>query len=730
VHTSLSLDAWTQGTINEPGDAYTFAKGERISLPPYKDGIGARSAILRQPLDFAAVTDHAELLGEVELCTNPASDKYSSLECKAFRNFPTITYYRYNTNASRGNPNAICGDDRSICLEATRTPWQKVIQAAEEHYKPCQFTTFVGYEWTGAKYSGNNFHRNIIFHGSNIPKEPISFYEAPNKTKLWEQLNKNCDENCEFISIPHNSNLSNGQMFLREEALSNLDQQVFEPVIEIFQHKGSSECHPDSDTFCDFEQLPYKDFISKTYKNFSSLTDIPPASFARETLLEGLAIKEEENINPWKFGFIGSTDTHYAMPGFVDENNFQGHGGAGKSFKNSIPKGLPDDAEFNPGGLAVVWAKQNDRDHIFEALQNKEVYGTSGPKFILRFFGSKRFETNMCERQDVFNESYLMHCSTSPQYSIIASCDVAAAMMEQPGGTALAEESIMEALDFRRAMRKVDSDWGQDWWFKVWGPDDLTEEGIETRDSWMLKSEDNWHGFNKLSEGFNMLDPIKATIITPGLNMKGEFDDDIGIPASIVTKYLAEHGVIVEKTGLYSFFIMFTIGITKGRWNTLLAALQQFKDDYDKNQPIWRVLPEFTQKYPQYERKGLKDLCNEIHEVYRKYDVAKLTTDMYLSEIETAMKPTEAFAKMAHKEIERIAIDELEGRVTSVLLTPYPPGIPLLIPGEKFNKKIVNYLQFAEEFNELFPGFKTDNHGLVKESINGKTTYFVDCVKT
>ena len=338
-------------------------------------------------------------------------------------------------------------------------------------------------------------------------------------------------------------------------------------------------------------------------------------------------------------------------------------------------------------------------------------------------------ENNKLDR-DVFNESYLMHCSTSPQYSIIASCDVAAAMMEQPGGTALVEESIMEALDFRRAMRKVDSDWGQDWWFKVWGPDDLTEEGIETRDSWMLKSEDNWHGFNKLSEGFNMLDPIKATIITPGLNMKGEFDDDIGIPASIVTKYLAEHGVIVEKTGLYSFFIMFTIGITKGRWNTLLAALQQFKDDYDKNQPIWRVLPEFTQKYPQYERKGLKDLCNEIHEVYRKYDVAKLTTDMYLSDIETAMKPTEAFAKMAHKEIERIAIDELEGRVTSVLLTPYPPGIPLLIPGEKFNKKIVNYLQFAEEFNELFPGFETDNHGLVKDSVNGKTTYFVDCVKT
>jgi len=189
--------------------------------------------------------------------------------------------------------------------------------------------------------------------------------------------------------------------------------------------------------------------------------------------------------------------------------------------------------------------------------------------------------------RDLFNEAYLMHTSTSPQYSIIASCDVAAAMMEAPGGTALVEESLKEALDFRRAMRKVDEEWGTDWWFKVWGPTDLSEDGLEERDAWMLKANERWHGFGNLAEGFNMLDPIKATIITPGLDVDGEFSEEFGIPAAIVTKYLAEHGVIVEKTGLYSFFIMFTIGITKGRWNTMVAALQQFKDDYDKNQPLW-----------------------------------------------------------------------------------------------------------------------------------------------
>jgi len=330
--------------------------------------------------------------------------------------------------------------------------------------------------------------------------------------------------------------------------------------------------------------------------------------------------------------------------------------------------------------------------------------------------------------RDCFNEAYLMHTSTSPQYAIIASCDVAAAMMEPPGGTALVEESIAEALDFRRAMRKVDAEFGADWWFKVWGPDYLVEEGMAARDDWMLSADDRWHGFGKLAPGFNMLDPIKATIITPGLDVDGDFADS-GIPAAIVTKYLAEHGVVVEKTGLYSFFIMFTIGITKGRWNTMVTELQQFKDDYDRNHPLWRILPEFIAKNPQYEKIGLRDLCDQIHGIYKANDVARLTTEMYLSDMVPAMKPSDAFAKMAHGEIDRLRIDELEGRATAVLLTPYPPGIPLLIPGERFNKTIVDYLRFARDFNKKFPGFETDIHGLVSAEVDGKRMYYVDCVR-
>ena len=334
----------------------------------------------------------------------------------------------------------------------------------------------------------------------------------------------------------------------------------------------------------------------------------------------------------------------------------------------------------------------------------------------------------------LFNEAYLMHSSTSPQYAIIASCDVSAAMMEAPGGRALVEESIDESLDFRRAMRKVDAEYGKDWWFKVWGPEKLVAEGtVGTSSDWMLKSNAKWHGFGNLAEGFNLLDPIKCTLITPGLDMSGRFAKT-GIPAAIVTKYLVDHGVVVEKTGLYSFFIMFTIGITKGRWNTLLTALQQFKDDFDRNQPCWKVMPEFTAAHPKYERVGLRELSQSIHEFYAKDDIARLVTDMYTDQIEPAMKPSDAFACIAHGKTERVGIDHLEGRISTTLLTPYPPGIPLLIPGEKFNRRIVDYLRFTRSFNKAFPGFDTDVHGLMSmvelEGVgveNGK--YFVDCVR-
>ena len=408
VHTALSLDANTQGTLNTPDDAYRYAKGQSLYLQPYnEDGTSSRTSKLKQPLDFAAVTDHAELLGEVRICLDPESKKYSSLQCMAYRNLPKLSYFYMNAKASMGSSMAMCGESRAICLDAAQKPWQEIIQAAEDHYdrsEACTFSSFIGYEWTGAVYSGSNLHRNVIFDSANVPHQPISFYEASNRAELWKQLDQECKDDCNYMVIPHNSNLSNGFMFDTPNQDEIYLQNIKEPLVEIFQHKGSSECAiSSSDPLCNFEQLPYKDFRSKFQNN---LSQPPKSSFVRETLNKGLLIHSEQNINPFKLGIIGSTDTHFGTPGSVDEDNFLGGGGAGKSYRTEIPEGLPDDVEFNPGGLAVVWAEENSRTSIFNALKRKEVYGTSGPRFLVRFFMGENLSLDLCNNTNAIPYSY------------------------------------------------------------------------------------------------------------------------------------------------------------------------------------------------------------------------------------------------------------------------------------------------------------------------------------
>ena len=335
-------------------------------------------------------------------------------------------------------------------------------------------------------------------------------------------------------------------------------------------------------------------------------------------------------------------------------------------------------------------------------------------------------ETRKLDRHS-FNEAYLMHTSTSPQYSIIASCDVAAAMMEPPAAMRWSKNpSSRRSTSGARCAKSTRSS-ARTGGSRCGVPSISRRRASAIATTGCSRRTRRWHGFGNLAPNFNMLDPIKATVITPGLDVSGAFSNP-GMPASVVTKYLAEHGIIVEKTGLYSFFIMFTIGITKGRWNSLVTELQQFKDDYDNNRPLWRILPEFAASIRNTKRSGLRDLCPQIHGVYKTNDIARLTTEMYLSNMEPAMRPADAWARLAHREIDRVEIDQLEGRMTSVLLTPYPPGIPLLIPGERFNATIVRYLKFAKSFNQKFPGFDTDIHGLVADETSRRSRYYVDCV--
>jgi len=331
-----------------------------------------------------------------------------------------------------------------------------------------------------------------------------------------------------------------------------------------------------------------------------------------------------------------------------------------------------------------------------------------------------------------FNDAFMMHTSTSPQYGIIASCDVAAAMMEQPAGRALVQETIDEAFDFRRAMAGVRKQLKGGWWFDVWQPDAMAKAPVAERGAWVLKPRDKWHGFEGLAANHVLVDPIKVTILTPGMQADGRMHKT-GIPAAVVVKFLSGRRIEIEKTGLYSFLVLFSMGVTKGKWSTLVTELLNFKELYDANAPVKRAIPPLAAAYPEvYGTMGLKDLCDGIHQVYRDDNVAKAQKDMYTTLPEMALRPADAYDRLVRGRTESVEIDQLMNRILAVMVVPYPPGIPVIMPGERLTKatqSIQDYLLYAREFDTKFPGFETDIHGLRFEpGKDGGRRYLVDCV--
>lgn len=431
VHTRYSLDASTQGTRTSPDQAYRFARGEKLGIQPWDDdGKARRSLQLRRPLDFAMVSDHAELIGEVDMCNTAGARGYDAWQCRLYRAWPRAAYYLFNYYSSmEASHLGHCGPGGELCREASRAPWQEMQAAAEKHYDrsaSCEFTAFIGYEWTGVvPASGGNLHRNVVFRNSVVPALPVSFIDEPTAEGLWRSLNQNCQqggERCDSLAIPHNSNLSAGQMFngLGEGGLPMSAEYArlrssMEPLVEIMQHKGTSECYFEAgvteDELCAFEQQPTDNIASTgsdildSYRGYDS----PPQAdtgFVREVLLDGMVLADTLSANPYQFGFIASTDTHLGTPGAVEEDRFLGHGGAGVPAGESVPVGLPDKLEYNPGGLAVVWAEENSRDALFEAMRHRETYATSGPRIVSRFFAGWDYPEDLCVAPDAIEQAY------------------------------------------------------------------------------------------------------------------------------------------------------------------------------------------------------------------------------------------------------------------------------------------------------------------------------------
>jgi hypothetical protein len=413
VHTTLSLDANTQGTRLSPDDAYGFARGETIGIQPYdEDGNSLRSLTIDAPLDFVMVSDHAEFFGTLAICNDPEREGYDQPECELYRDDPQAAYLPLNAYTGFPEPLVrypeLCGDAGVACIEAGMDVWAGVQQSAEAAYDrtaSCEFTTFVGYEWTGSP-AAKNLHRNVMFANATVPDLAVSYLDEPYVEGLWGVLRSLCldpDDGCDVLTIPHNSNLSDGRYFENQMEDGNpfdeayaAERNAMEPIFEIYQHKGDSECLPRTpiaDELCGFEKVPFNNLADANFE----IPSVPvPTDFVRAALGEGMRFEAELGANPFEYGFISSTDTHLAAPGAVSETNYPGHGGAGQP-NIEPPEAFTDSVYNSPGGLAGVWAEENSREAIFEAMRNRETFGTSGPRIVPRFFGGWSYPEDLCD---------------------------------------------------------------------------------------------------------------------------------------------------------------------------------------------------------------------------------------------------------------------------------------------------------------------------------------------
>lgn len=337
-----------------------------------------------------------------------------------------------------------------------------------------------------------------------------------------------------------------------------------------------------------------------------------------------------------------------------------------------------------------------------------------------------------------FNEAYMLFASTSPFYPIIASCDVSAKMMDGAFGPTLTGDAIAEAVAFRQEMARLKSEL-DGWWFGMWQPDavrDATGEKVAfaradpaqlARDPgcWELHPDEAWHGFADLERGYAMLDPIKVTVLTPGVNADGSMAGS-GIPIEPVVAFLAERGIINEKSGDYSVLFLFSMGTTRGKWQTLVSAFMEFKEAYDSGAGLAQTLPSLVAAHPaRYAAMSLKDLCDEMHTFKRDSDQLRKLDAAFSALPAGVMSSAEAFQKMVHGEVEQVSLAEAQGRIMSVGIVPYPPGIPMLMGGERADTlegPCLGYLQTLQEFDREFPGFEHDIHGI--EAKEGRYTLF------
>jgi len=452
VHTAASYDATSFGSLTTADDAYRFARGEthKLALRGDPRDYRAPAVTISAPLDFMAVTDHAEGLGEVSLCYDTASEAYDALPCRLYRGDVRLpveermqSMVRLASLASFGQERSatICGEDGARCRERAVLAWkdnQRAAEAWQDYSADCAFTTFHAYEYSLAE-DASNLHRNVVFKNATVPQAALSSKEATTPEQLWYWLEAVCSNSgsgCDAIAIPHNSNWSSGRMWLpysnldipgeERRRLSALRARV-EPLAEIYQAKGDSECRNGiasvfgaPDEFCEFEKLrSAREDIADCGEAAGSGGMLLKGcasrySYVRYALTAGLREGSRLGVNPFKLGIVAATDTHNGTPAAGLENGHMGSHGADRERGNrllgevevpgDVARGSP--VRYSPGGIAGVYAHENSRAALFDAMRRRETFGTSGPRIEPRFFAGWQLDPGLCGSPAYLAEAY------------------------------------------------------------------------------------------------------------------------------------------------------------------------------------------------------------------------------------------------------------------------------------------------------------------------------------
>lgn len=411
VHTKISVDSFLRGNMLTMADAYRFAQGAQVTTS------AGQKIQLKHPLDFVALTDHSESFATYDLCLEGIGSPSQTPGCLDVKHpvGDQLMAQAAMKLLAHARSKANCGGPVEKCYEAEKRVWQYIQKLAAKNYHPGKFTDFIAYEYSaGVRAYGTrgHMHRNVIFANTHVPGKPFSALDGPRNYMLWKWLSQNCTGPCDVIAIPHNTNLSMGYQFALETVDGtkyNFDdwkrRAQYERLVEIFQIKGNSECNVGfgtTDEECNFEQI-----VKEKCGTDSHGICIAKGSFVRNALKTGLALKDELGFNPFKLGFIGSTDTHSAVPGGTVEATYPGSiGRADGTPQKRLAS--PFLLGRNPGGLAGVWAEEDTRPSIFAALKRRETFATSGTRIRVRFFGGWHLPANLDKQANWIADGYTL----------------------------------------------------------------------------------------------------------------------------------------------------------------------------------------------------------------------------------------------------------------------------------------------------------------------------------